>query len=142
MPYSDPLISPEGFEGFLIDAESSPINEAVAFEGFAISTESDLVPKFPLGFEALFITYLDAERFIKITDFRGRPLAGVTVTAQNVGGAVSDITGENGIAALEIDAAGTTNIVVSKNKAFRNYSYVYASEASIINLVIQPRLLE
>lgn len=142
MAYSDPLLQPDGFEGILIeDSPKDIIEEAKAFQGIVVSTISNLIPKTPVGFEGILITYSDSERFIKVTDYRGNPLVGVLVTAQNSGGNISGITGENGIVALEIDTTGSVPIKLEKEKTFKNLSYIHASEPSLKEVVLQPPLL-
>jgi hypothetical protein len=139
MAYPDPI---EGFEGVLMSAsEYLEPKSALGFAGFYFQEGAPDSGKRALGFEGFLIAYSDVERFILVTDFRGRPLKGVKVTAQNVGGNVSAISDVSGIVALEIDSAGTTVLKLEKNKAFQSYNYTHASETLVSARVFQPRLL-
>lgn len=135
---NDPI---NGFEGLIIEnqLEREP-QFPIGFEGI-LSVEKTPQANDPLGFRGILYTYSETERFIKITDFRKRPINGVKVTAQNSGGAVAAITGLDGIAALEIDQSGSISILIEKDKTFKSISYTYASESLVKEVILQPRLL-
>ncbi|MFN3758427.1 MAG: hypothetical protein ACK4SF_04350 [Algoriphagus aquaeductus] len=137
----DPLAIPVGLEGFTIyETGATDYTLATGLEGFVL-IEVEPFPRFPNGFEGFLFTFDAVERFIKVTDFRGRPIRGVTVTAQNAGGNVSDTTGEDGIAALNIDTAGTVTIRLQKEKIFKTLPYTHATEAILKEVVLQPPLM-
>lgn len=96
----------------------------------------------PFGFRGISLEYPSGLRFIKITDFRGNPVSGVTVTVQDTGGDYTQTTDSLGIAAVEIDIAGTLTILLQKNKTSASFSYTYASESLTRTVVFMPRLLE
>lgn len=96
---------------------------------------------FPSGFRGISLEYPSGIRFIKVTDYRGTPLAGCLVTVENVGGDYSQTTDALGNAALEIDVAGTVTIRLLKNKTNKVISYTYASEGLTRTVVLQPPLL-
>lgn len=138
----DPLATPLGLEGFTVEENgAASYRIPTGLDGF-VYIESNPYPREPTAFEGFVFSFSPAERFIKVTDFRGRPLSGAVVTAKNLAGDVSDTTGEDGIAAVAIQPSGTTEIVILKEKTFRTYSYTFASEASLITLILQPRILE
>ena len=96
---------------------------------------------YPSGFRGISLEYPSGIRFIKVTDYRGNPLSGVAVTVQNAGGDYTNTTDLTGIAAVEIDVAGTVTILLQKNKTNGSLSYTYASEGLNKEVVLQPRLL-
>jgi hypothetical protein len=138
----DPLAIPVGLEGFTIyETGAKDYDLATGLDGFVLA-EAEPFPRIPTAFEGFVFSFDPSERFIKVTDFRGRPLSGAVVTAKNLAGDVSDTTGEDGIATVAIQPSGTTEIVILKEKTFRTYSYTFASEDSLITLILQPRILE
>jgi len=134
---------PTGFEGFEISEarelerlEKSPI----AFQGIGLEINGP-AKKASVGFKGFCFAYGNNERFIKVTDYRGNPLEGVLVTAQNTGGPTSDLTNASGIVALIIDSAGTTEVNLEKEKTFKNYDYTHSSEPLTQTIILQPPLL-
>lgn len=64
----------------------------------------------PTGFRAIIQEYPTNLRFIKVTDYKGVPLANVAVKVNNIGGSVTTFTNSDGIAEIVPDVA--TNITI------------------------------
>ena len=113
-----------------------------AFNGILIEQSSGAsVYTFPFGFRGIILEYPTGIRFIKVTDYRGTPLQEATVIVHNSGGDYEQVTDELGIAAVEIDVAGTVTIDLKKNLTNKAISYTYSSESLTKNVILQPRLL-
>lgn len=142
MPYSDATLPPDGFEGLVAEKSHPQPKEARGFEGFVFTTGISGWKRPALAFEGFLIEWPTNFRFLIITDFRGNPVTGVTVTVQNTGGDYTAVTDTLGIAPVQIDIAGTKTIRLSQNKTFSSFSYTYASESLTRTVVFLPRLLE
>lgn len=95
----------------------------------------------PSGFVGISLEYPTGIRFIRVTDFRGNPIAGCLVTVQNSGGDYSQTTDALGNAAVEIDVSGTKTILLKKDKTNGSFTYTYASELPSRTVIFQPPLL-
>lgn len=144
MPYSDPTGPPDGFEGSVLGTQNpnQKPKTALGFEGVILSAGATGFKRPAVAFEGLIIAFKSTDRFIKITDFRGNPVTGVTVTVENTGGDFSAVTDALGTAAVQVDTTGTKTIRLAQNKTFSSFSYTYASESLTKTVVFMPRLLE
>lgn len=142
MPYSDPTLPADGFEGFVsVQLDPQPKN-ARGFEGFILTQGATGYKRPAVAFEGFIIEWSTVIRFIRITDYRGIPVSGVTVTVQNTGGDYSAVTNSDGLAPVEIDIAGTKTILLNQHKTNNSFSYTYASESLTRTVVFMPRLME
>jgi hypothetical protein len=96
---------------------------------------------FPFGLRSIISTYPTNIRFIKVTDYRGIPLAGCLVTVENSGADYSQTTDSLGNAAVEIDVVGTVTIRLQKDKTRKSISYTYAGESLTKTVILQPPLM-
>lgn len=136
-------LDPTGLEGFYyreIPESMNPSINRVGNEGFYYR-ENTFVETPSSGLSGFGYTFDATEKFIQITDFRGRPIQNATVTAKNTGGDVSGITDSDGIVALVIDVGTLTDLVVSKEKTFIESSYNEGNESLIKTIILQPPLL-
>jgi len=65
---------------------------------------------FQIGFLSIIQEIPETTRFIKVTDFKGVPMQGVSVTVHNTGGDTTTITNQDGQAEIEPDLA--TSILI------------------------------
>ena len=92
----------QGLEGFyIVEGLPLPYGETGA-TGFYI-VEGLAVPYGETGTTGFYLEYLPAERFLKITDFRGIPLANCEITVKNIGGDYIITTDETGVAFINVD---------------------------------------
>lgn len=143
MAYSDPTGPADGFEGFVFGAENPDLKPKtpLGFEGLIYSPLIEGWKRPAVAFEGLLVAFKETVRFIKVTDFRGTPIEGCSVTVQNTAGDYTQTTDSLGIAAVEIDVAGTKTIRLRKDKTNKSITYTYASESLTKTIVLQPRLL-
>lgn len=94
-----------------------------------------------LGFNGLIFSIQESDRFIKISDFRGNPIAGASVKVKNIAGDQDYTTDSNGFCMIFPDTTGTKTIEIQKNKTSKSVSYTYASERLSKTVILQPPLM-
>ena len=93
------------------------------------------------SFKGIIISYDTDVRLIKVTDWRGSPLENCLVTVQNSGGDFIANTDDSGIASVEVDVAGSVNVICQKNLTNKSITYTYASEGYTKTIVLQPPIM-
>lgn len=109
----------------------------MSLNGLSIVTKKGLPFKPITGLRGVVLVLSGTALPIFVSDGRGRPLQGVTVTVGNPGGdSSSGFTDANGNVVLEINGVTPNPVTVQKDNAFVTVDYTGATDNMVI--VLEP----